>query len=293
MIETVQARSCWMPHLGGILKIAVAELPPSMVPEDKYSADAAMAETVEFVFGVPSAHVITHSRWSDIRARIEQHVGSKDFASQMGATVAGNDPDEKARFESELASLKSTIEHVGKRVPYPTDFATCMIRNVVLSRSHQTARQLGPLLGLSGYVGGQSVAQSLYRDLQGFDEITLRLWTVAASAALNDGVLPSAKNAFDELEIMELPFSGSPQIKAMTLAAATAACRGCGIYMLSQSAYAGGAELSHDFVTALLTSVEGAGLALVFISFGAVLPDLEQALKRGMRRLTGSKHPRD
>src|SRR5215469_101036 len=118
-----------------------------------------------------------------------------------------------------------------RRVPYLETYAALIIRNIVLAGGLPRELGITSLLEVTGY-DNASIARSLHHDLARYDEIPLDLWSSVAAASLDLRIPPTAKTTYDELEVVEIPFSGSPKIIAMSLKEAMKRARGAGIFVL-------------------------------------------------------------
>jgi hypothetical protein len=68
-MDTAQARSIYLPNLGGILQLSSIGQPPgplssSIDPPD--TSEGFLAEAIRFITSFPAGHVMTYSRWRKI-----------------------------------------------------------------------------------------------------------------------------------------------------------------------------------------------------------------------------------
>jgi hypothetical protein len=293
--STVQARSTYISELGSTLRCGTIEVPvglrhPWTAPTSDFEKSLALA--TNFIAGVPGRHVMTFTRWQKIRETIASRFADPSFVRQVRSSVGGNDEAALLQFDQDLLAMRSTLDQVADRIPDVQTYAACILRNIILNSDPPHFKNLGPLLGLSAYANSPSIVQSIYSDLSQYDEITLRLWAIVTVAAFDEGILPSAKAAFEQLLTQEIPFSGTPKIKPLTTAQAIKWIRGCGLCVLSGAALGA----SHSFATgsimaALSVSGGGVGAALLFFAFGSLLPQLEEATVRGFQRYMGAPSP--
>jgi uncharacterized membrane protein len=282
----------YIPELGSTLRCGTIEVPanlrlPDSAPTSEF--EESVAGATNFIAGVPSPHVMTFTRWRNIREIISRRLAEPNFVEGVRSSVGGNDEAALHQFDQDLLEMRSTVEEVGDRVPDVQTYVACVLRNIVLNSSSPRFTALGPLLSLSGYASNLSLVQSLHHDLSQYDEVTLRLWAVVTAAAFDEGVLPSAKAAFDHLLTDEIPFSGSQKITPLTIAQAIRWARGCGVFVLSGAALGAGHGLATGSSIGTVLSISGGGVAaaFLFIAFAALLPQLEDAVARGFQRFVG------
>jgi hypothetical protein len=107
------------------------------------------------------------------------------------------------------------------------------------------------------------------------------------SATLNERLLPSVKTTFEELWVLEIPFSGTPRVISMSVAEAMKRARGCALTVLGGAAIGTGGALALGGgpLVAISITVTGFACAVMFVGFGAILPKLEEAIAHGFERV--------
>jgi len=295
-METAQARSIYIPKLGGTLRFGTIRQPASLTAAEGSSIsehERLLAEAVRFITAFPAGHTMTYTRWKEITGAIENSMNKAAFVDELRISIAGDDKNKQEMFDRTLVDIRALLGEYIARVPDVSTYAALLIRNIVLSGGLTNDTRLGTLFGLSGYAGydGTSLIRSLHHDLSRWDEITLSLWASVASATQNERILPSVKSTFEELLVFEIPFSGSPRIISMSAAEAMSRARGCALFVLSAAAIRSGAVFATgaEPYVAISIAVEGVACALVFVGFGAILPLLEEALARGFGRIFNEK----
>jgi hypothetical protein len=290
---TAQARSVYIPQLGGMLRLGTISVPEALrvAPDaDTLAYDKAIARAANFVFGVPPAHIMTFTRATSITETILARLSDPPLQSNLKTSLAGSDTKAQVRFDADLKGSILTLTQSQQRIPDVQAYAACMLRNVVLNRTSIETPRLGQLLGLGGYPMGSSIVQSLYHDLLDYDEISLRHWVTAISAAFDARIPPSAKKCFDDLLSVEIPFAGSDESKKLSLADAIKYSRGCAFEVLEGAAAGAAYFLARgDVLMSLYISGGGIAAAFMFIAFGQMLPHLEGALERGFQHIFDGK----
>ena len=233
-LSTAQSRSVFFPRLEQIVRIVTFNISDAESDRfnDQKSAEKFLAESVQFIFGAPVEHFMSYSSWGDIGNRILNSLEGSKFKKQMTSSAAGEDKNRRDDITKKMASWTSAIHQSKERLPDEEAFAKCVIRNLIMNGMGVQNRSLGTFFDSSDYSTNRSLVQPLYGNLLQFDEKMLQLWAAVTHASFNTHIIPSTKTGFKELLVVQVPFSGSPEIVPVTLEEAVKCLRGVGVFHL-------------------------------------------------------------
>ena len=206
----------------------------------------------------------------------------------MRNTLAADDMDRAKHFEADVETLISLIEASRQRLPDRHAFGHCVIRNLVMNGPSGNGSTLRSMMGVSAdYATIGPVVQTLYYDLLGIDEITLKMWSSVTDASMDIGIRPSVKHDFTEVLGLEIAFSASPEIRRMSVQKAVDTLRGAGIASLIGGpggiVFAG--ITGHASLEGAATGVAfGVGGYVFFVTMSQIHPLLEESLRRGIHK---------
>ena len=300
-LESVQSRSVLFPRLEQTVRLATVSISGAEWDrfKDQKSAEEFLAESVQFIFGIPPRHFMSYFRWNDIADSVLDSLKNEQFQEQMKRSLGGNNEDSLNKIVGEMASWTSAIGQSKERLPDQEAFALCVTRNMIMNHIEGQDSSLGTLskisdhstdksLDTSDYSTNKSIVQSLYGNLSRFDEKALQLWVAVTQASFNAHIIPSAKSGFNELLAVQVPFSSSPEIFPMTLEKAVKYLRGAGVFTFAgKLCFAGFCLVAGEAAIAAKVAGTGVTVSLVLISSAQLLPHLEAAMDRGFSKYLG------
>ena len=300
-LQSVQSRSVLFPRLQQTVRLATVNISVTEWHkfEDRKSAEEFLAESVQFIFGIPPRHFVSYFRWNDIADSVLESLENEQFQEQMKNSLGGTNKYSRNKIVGEMASWTSVIGQSKERLPNQEAFALCVTRNMIMNRMEGQDSSLGTLskisdhstsqsLNNSDYSTNKSIVQSLYGNLSRFDEKALQLWVAVTLASFNAHIIPSVKIGFNELLAVQVPFSSSPEIVPMSLDKAVKYLRGAGVFTFAgELCFAGFCLVGGDAAVAAKVAGTGVTVSLVLISSAQLLPHLEAAMDRGFSKYLG------
>jgi hypothetical protein len=93
-IETIQARTAYIPSIDSMVRLVTLEPPNNFADvkrDDTPEVENALRDLAQTIFGVPSQHVVTYSNWRSTSETLRTKINGEVFKTQMRQAYAGND----------------------------------------------------------------------------------------------------------------------------------------------------------------------------------------------------------
>src|SRR5262249_7609476 len=135
-MDTAQARSIYLPKLGGILQVSTIGQPPALTvaPDAPLSEhERLLAEAVRFITGFPAGHVMTYSRWREITETVRDTLSEPSLVDQLRSSIGGGDAKKLAAFDQKLTDVRAQVNEYLERVPDVETYSELIVRNIVLA----------------------------------------------------------------------------------------------------------------------------------------------------------------
>lgn len=260
-IETVNTRSILVSDLATTLHLHTIEIPfvlrENLERRDVEGVEVQLTSVCQELFGLNAADVITSTKWANTTAAISR------ISSRLPYSEKSQHPSEY--FSSEARS--SSPDRF---------FLNCLFRAVMRPVTVGSASPATWLFNELEHLPPGETYDSLSRAQIAEAEFQTWYWLTNLLARYPS---PDVAAKVPDLLGMDVPFSGSPSIKPITLAQLSKWCYGSAALMVGSTALRAAGQITLGQVPSLVAVVSGGASGLVFASLGVLLEQLEAYLR--------------
>lgn len=268
-----QTRTVALPELASLFRVATISVPfflNDLLPESNDTSGNSQLEIglsgyCQNIFSVPWPNVLSFTRWRDIAYELKTIIDSKDFINQISQVYGGN--EESKLICEEIEIKRDKLSQLLNRFNTVNAYYESLMRNGIINVNKSFVK---PSINDSpfGYHGTSTIIQSVNWELleRGIKELEIIAWNQITSI-LTEPVIPTGKKIFDEIGEYEIPISGSPGIKGLSLKSFEQYVRGAAFMVLGAAATTAGSAFSTgNWATVLACVIGGPFACIAFLS---------------------------